>query len=158
MNEQTKAQIQSVIRAGMNIFAGYNSLSPEVSDKIVSALLALSALLWTIYDNRRKAMNSEAPKIAVPLLVAALLLGSGCARFVGKTETRSDGTSYTTFRAYTFFDSKNELSKLAIRQTTTNKLNQSFGLSELKQESSSTNINALLSDIVGAAVKAAKTP
>lgn len=161
MNDTTKAQIQSIIRAGMNLFAGYHSLSPDTGDKITSAIIAIVALAWTIIDNWRKADDKPAaPGINVPLsaFIIGLCLSSGCARFVGKTDTRADGQSVTTFRAYTFFDSKNELSKLAIRQTTTNKLNQSFGLSEMRQESSSTNLNALIGDIVGAAVKAAKAP
>jgi hypothetical protein len=147
----------------MNLYAGYHVMSPDSSQKVESVVMALVALLWTFYDNWSKSAKgqpSQATPKYVPILAFILFLSmaSGCARFVGKTETRADGTSFTTFRAYTFFDSKNELSKLAIRQTTTNKLNQSFGISAVSQESSSTNVNALLIDVVGAAIKAAKTP
>jgi len=87
---------------------------------------------------------------------ALLLLNSGCARIVGQTETRADGTSITRFRGFTLFDAKSDLAKLAIKQTTTNKLTQSFGIGSLVQESSASNIVTILSIGADGAIKALK--
>jgi hypothetical protein len=85
---------------------------------------------------------------------ALLLLSSGCARFVGAVKA-PDG-SETRFRAFTFFDSKNDLAKLALRQTTTNKTLQSFGIGSASQESSASNIVTILSIGADGAIKALK--
>lgn len=98
---------------------------------------------------------AKGPSIPVSVKMMILFLSvslfSGCARFVGQTETRADGTSITRFRAYTLFDSKSELTKVIVRQTTTNKLSQSFGIQQATQESSGSNIVSTLTILKDAA-------
>jgi len=167
MSDKTIANLQSLTRATLNGLAGYLLTRPENWAKELSAALVVFAASWTISDNNTKAVSpvvvpsttSTVTGVKLMALAAVLFLFTGCARFVGQTETKADGTSITRFRAYTLFDSKNDLTKLSIKQTTTNKLNQSFGILGVDQQSqTSTNFNALVSDIVGAAIKAAVKP
>lgn len=83
-----------------------------------------------------------------------LALFAGCASVVTEqTETDETGyTRHTKFKARTFWDSKNELTKA--RTTMTDKT-QGVAVSGLEQEASGTNATALIERVVGAAVRAA---
>ena len=86
--------------------------------------------------------------------VIALVTGVGCARF-SSSVTAPDG-SVTKVSASTLFDSKSELAKLAAGQGARTNA-QHITVGSLNQESATpTNINTLISDVVGAAIKAAK--
>ena len=86
-------------------------------------------------------------------LVAVMGLSIGCARFT--TVVSSADGSTTKVSAYTLFDSKSELAKLAAGQgARTNAQHVTVG--SLNQESTTTNLNSILSDVVAAAIKAAK--
>jgi uncharacterized protein YceK len=92
-------------------------------------------------------------KKLISLLAMAALL-TGCASVVTEQiETDETGyTRHTKFKARTFWDSKNELTKA--RTTMTDKT-QGVAVSGLEQEASGTNATALIERVVGAAVRGA---
>jgi hypothetical protein len=83
----------------------------------------------------------------------------GCSSFYSRTEAVDNvGKPVTiTVRISTLFDSKSEITRLLVHQTTrTNGIAaQSTGIASLDQQSTATNINDVLSAVVGAAVRAA---
>lgn len=86
--------------------------------------------------------------------VAFSLWGLGCATMLtDQTVTEPDGTIRNTkVKARTFMDAK---SKLADFKASNSEKTQSIGLGSLDQESSATNANALIGNIVERAVKGA---
>jgi hypothetical protein len=84
-------------------------------------------------------------------LSLALLCLVGCARFHShQTELRPDGTKVESDQVIlTFWDSKSSVAKL--RASTTDKT-MGLTVGGYEAEVTSTNVNALVSDIVGAAV------
>ena len=95
--------------------------------------------------------------LTLPTVLLSLGLAFvGCAvvRTHQAETTNRDGsvTRETDFKARTFFDSKNDLSKM--RTTMTDK-SQGVAVSGLEQESSGSNATALAGVIVEAAIKAA---
>ncbi len=98
-------------------------------------------------------MKHRFMKKLISLLALAVLL-MGCASVVTEqTETDAEGyTRHTKFKARTFWDSKNELTKA--RTTMTDK-SQGVAVSGLEQEASGTNAVNLIERVVGAAVRAA---
>ena len=98
-------------------------------------------------------------RIPVSVLVLAVALAGGCARFNSTvTEvTGADGTTERTtlVKAATLFDSKSELAKLSSGQSATK---QEVAIGSLKQESSGSNAVSFAESVVGAAVRAAVRP
>lgn len=70
------------------------------------------------------------------------------------------GYNRTTVRAYTLFDSQSALTKFQNRGVVTrsNEWANGTSIGQLNQAASSTNLNSIISDVVGAAVKAAVKP
>jgi hypothetical protein len=97
-------------------------------------------------------------------MVGLMLILCGCAsvRSTTKQATAKDGTVTvtTSVRAYTLFDSQSQLTKFANRGTMTQSNQWAPGttIGQLNQESSSTNLNAIIGTVVEAAVTAAKKP
>lgn len=103
-------------------------------------------------------LKSAIPKLyrramAIALTFLALCL-TGCASFSSEQDqTKPDGTNTKSHqRIFTFWDANSSVAKL--RASTTDKT-QGLTVGGLDQESTSTNVNALVEGIVGAAVKAA---
>lgn len=88
----------------------------------------------------------------VAILVAALVLLTGCASTAIRMTESADGTKTTLVTARTLFDSKSELAKL--RTTATDKT-QGVTLSGLGVESSGSNVLGLAESITRAAVEGA---
>jgi|SRR6185295_5930515 len=93
-------------------------------------------------------------KTPVTTLIFAILLTVGCAHFnYSANETKPDGTEIATkVKAFTFFDSKSELSKL---KTSTTDKTQSLGIGTLNQEAEGSNAVNIVNSVVSAAVTAA---
>ena len=86
-------------------------------------------------------------------LAAALV--TGCSHWSATViDSGPDGTlRESKTKAFTLFDAKSDLARLTVQQRGTN---QAIGLGALAQDSSSTNLNALIEGVVGAAIRAAK--
>ena len=69
MNDTTKANIQSVIRAGLNVFAGMHLLNADQTTRYEGIAAAAFAVGWTVYDNYKKS------KIKIPPLSITSTLG-----------------------------------------------------------------------------------
>jgi len=87
--------------------------------------------------------------------LALLLSVSGCTNLSSDV---TDGTRHTVIHASTFLDGKSALEKFAAKQGT-GKEAQAIGVGSLSQESATTtNFNALVEGVVGAAIKATIKP
>lgn len=51
MNDTLKAQLQSVIRAVINLYAGTHVLAPGTADRIEGWTLTAIMVVWTLVDN-----------------------------------------------------------------------------------------------------------
>lgn len=93
------------------------------------------------------------------ILLALLVLLSGCAYNMAKLYDPATGELVAKSRTFTFFDSQSSLAKLHIDSLGVTNSHGSFSpgisISGLSQESSSTNINTLMSTVVSAAVAGA---
>lgn len=90
------------------------------------------------------------------ICILLVLLGGCATQQTLLEENFPDGSSKTTrVTTRTFWDSKSELAKLKTSHT---KTSQSVGITDLSQESTSTNVVDLVERVVGAAVKAAVKP
>jgi ABC-type uncharacterized transport system YnjBCD substrate-binding protein len=87
-------------------------------------------------------------------IIGILIAFTGCASFHShQTQTRTDGTVVESDqKIWTFWDSKTSVAKL--RASTTEKT-QGLTVGAYDAEVTSTNLNNLVSDVVGAAVSAA---
>lgn len=97
---------------------------------------------------------------AIVVGLAILTFFCGCANF-SSTVTQTDALgnkSTTTVTVNTLFESKTDLAKFLAHTTgrTNGVYAQSIGLASLQQETTSTNLNDIISAVVSAAVKAAK--
>lgn len=88
-------------------------------------------------------------------LIFSLFCAGGCAtQHTHLEETRADGYSKISDTVTrTFWDSTSNLAKLKTSHTDKT---QSIGITDLEQETSSTNTTHLIEAVVGAAIKAAK--
>lgn len=62
MNDALKANLQSVIRAVINLYAGTHVLAPGTADKIEGWVLTAIAIAWTLLDNIKKQKTTEEKK------------------------------------------------------------------------------------------------
>lgn len=62
MNDALKANLQSVIRAVINLYAGTHVLAPGTADRIEGWALTAIAVAWTLLDNIQKQKHTEEKK------------------------------------------------------------------------------------------------
>jgi hypothetical protein len=62
MNDALKANLQSVIRAVINLYAGTHVLAPGTADKVEGWTLTAIAVVWTLLDNIKKTKPTEEKK------------------------------------------------------------------------------------------------
>ena len=91
------------------------------------------------------------------LMLAALVLSSGCARLTQMTTTTSAGTNgvietrISKSTGWALFGSKQSFENMRV----TNGKTQAIGISGLEQDAQGTNVTALLEGAIGAAVREA---
>lgn len=95
------------------------------------------------------------------LMLATIALLTGCAYNASYTTEKTDPKTglvvkNTKARGFTFFDSSAQLAQFQNQVGGTNGSGTTIGT--LNTTASSTNLNTLVADIVGAAVSAAKKP
>ncbi len=136
----------------------FSSATAENLDKVEGALAVIAGFVWSMVEDYRKAKNTP-PPAALPVIVAFfLLLNTGCARFgTWQTDYSYDAETgnlirqnTTKVKATTFFEAKSELSKFKALQTDKS---QSTAVGSLGQESSSTNLTALVEKAIEVGIR-----
>jgi hypothetical protein len=174
--DQINAIIASLIRKALVSagVAGYVKSDSEVA-QIASAVAVIISVAWGIIkhyvdnkaqpispgvpvlpDNVRAYIDNASKTTRTMLMLLPMLWLCGCASISGET-TAPDG-SKTKFHGFSFWDSHNDLAKAIASQVTTNRTHQSVGITGLAQDSSTTNLNNLVSEVVSAALKAVVKP
>lgn len=93
------------------------------------------------------------------LLLLILILSSGCAYHASKVYDPATGNLAGKTRTYTLFDSQSSLSKYHLNTLATTNAHGTFSpgisIGGLNQETSSTNINALIGAVIQGAIEGA---